>query len=189
MVRTVFVEVRGSLPDSAIEDVTRVLNERLAGHTLRELRASVGERLRDSSIQPEAGDLLNIFVQEGEQLLDAALPMGGGSVIVGQASVLAEQPEFSGAESLRRLLTLTEEPARLADTLRRKHQGDERPGVCITIGGEHGDPRMDQFTVVTAEYHAGTLAGVIGVIGPTRMPYDKVISLVQHTSRLLSDLL
>jgi heat-inducible transcriptional repressor len=149
----------------------------------------VAERLRDSSTKPEAEELLNIFVQEGEQLFDAALPMSEGSVIVGQASRLAEQPEFSGAESLRRLLTLTEEPARLADALRRKHQGDARPGVCITIGGEHGDPRLDQFTVVTAEYHVGPLAGVIGVIGPTRMPYDKVISLVQHTSRLLSDLL
>jgi heat-inducible transcriptional repressor len=189
VVRTVFVEVRGTLADSAVMEVTRVLNERLAGLTLRELRASVGERLRDSATNPDAEELLNIFVQEGEQLLDAALPMSEGSVIVGQASVLAAQPEFDGAENLRRLLTLTEEPARLADALRRTHAGDERPGVCITIGGEHGDPRLDTFTVVTAEYHAGSLAGVIGVIGPTRMPYEKVISLVQHTSRLLSELL
>ncbi len=189
VVRTVFVEVRGTLADSAVIEVTRVLNERLAGHTLRELRASVAERLRDSSTHAESEELLNIFVQEGEQMLDTALPMGEGSVIVGQASVLAAQPEFGGAENLRRLLTLTEEPARLADALRRKHSGDVRPGVNITIGGEHGDPRFDQFTVVTAEYHAGALTGVIGVIGPTRMSYDKVISLVQHTSRLLSDLL
>jgi heat-inducible transcriptional repressor len=189
LVRTVFVEVAGSLADVALFEVTRVLNERLAGHTLRDLRTSVAERLRDTQTKPEAEELLNIFVQEGEQLLDAALPIGEGSVIVGQASVLAEQPEFSGAENLRRLLSLTEEPARLADALRRKHSGDIRPEVSITIGGEHGDPRLDRFTVVTAEYHAGTLAGVIGVIGPTRMPYEKVIALVQHTSRLLSDLL
>jgi heat-inducible transcriptional repressor len=189
VVRTVFVEVRGTLADAAVAEVTRVLNERLAGHTLRDLRTSVAERLRDSSTKPEALELLNIFVQEGEHLLDAALPMIEGSVIVGQASVLAAQPEFGGAESLRRLLTLTEEPARLADALRRKHEGDLKPGVSITIGAEHGDPQFDLFTVVTAEYHVGALAGVIGVIGPTRMPYDKVISLVQHTSRLLSDLL
>jgi heat-inducible transcriptional repressor len=189
VVRTVFVEVTGTLADAAVAEVTRVLNERLAGHTLRELRASVAERLRDTQTNPEAEELLNIFVQEGEQLFDAALPIGEGSVIVGQASVLAEQPEFSGTDNLRRLLSLTEEPARLADALRRKHSADARPGVSITIGGEHGDPRLDQFTVVTAEYHAGTLAGVIGVIGPTRMPYEKVIALVQHTSRLLSDLL
>jgi heat-inducible transcriptional repressor len=189
VVRTVFVEVRGSLADSAVMEVSRVLNDRLAGHTLRDLRTSVADRLRDSATLPDAAELLNIFVQEGDHLLDAALPMSEGSVIVGQASVLASQPEFGGAESLRRLLTLTEQPARLADALRRKHQGDEKPGVCITIGSEHGDPQFDQFTVVTAEYHVGALNGVIGVIGPTRMPYDKVISLVQHTSRLLSDLL
>jgi heat-inducible transcriptional repressor len=189
VVRTVFVEVRGRLAETAVSEVTRVLNERLAGHTLRELRMSVADRLRDSSAKPEAAELLNIFVQEGDSLFDAALPMAEGSVIVGQASVLASQPEFGGAESLRRLLTLTEEPARLADALRRKHRGDEKPGVSITIGAEHGDPQFEQFTVVTAEYHVGALNGVIGVIGPTRMPYDKVISLVQHTSRLLSDLL
>ncbi len=189
VVRTVFVEVRGILADTAVAEVTRVLNERLGGHTLRDLRTSVAERLRDSGTNPEASELLNIFVQEGEHLLDTALPMSEGSVIVGQASVLAAQPEFGGAASLRRLLTLTEEPARLADALRRKHRGDEKPGVSITIGEEHGDPQFDQFTVVTAEYHVGALTGVIGVIGPTRMPYDKVISLVQHTSRLLSDLL
>ncbi len=138
VVRTVFVEVRGRLADSAVVEVTRVLNERLAGHTLRELRMSVAERLRDSSTNADAAELLNIFVQEGDSLLDAALPLSEGSVIVGQASVLASQPEFGGAESLRRLLTLTEEPARLADTLRRKHRNDQRPGVSITIGAEHG---------------------------------------------------
>jgi heat-inducible transcriptional repressor len=166
-----------------------VLNDRLEGHTLRELRTSVADRLRDTQTHPEAEELLNIFVQEGEHLIDAALPVAESSVIVGQASVLAEQPEFREANNLRRHLSLTEEPARLADALRRKHSGDARPGLSITIGGEHGDPRLDQFTVVTAEYHAGALAGVIGVIGPTRLPHVKVIALVHHTARLLSDLL
>src|SRR6476661_3556147 len=75
VVRTVFVEVRGILADSALVEVTRVLNERLAGHSLRELRASVAERLRASSTNFEAAELLNIFVQEGDSLFDAALPM------------------------------------------------------------------------------------------------------------------
>ena len=105
VVRTVFVEVHGTVADNAVSEVTRVLNERLSGHTLRELRASVGERLRDSATIPDAEELLNIFVQEGEQLLDAALPLSEGSVIVGQASVLASQPEFDGAANLRKLLT------------------------------------------------------------------------------------
>ena len=124
-------------------------------------------------------------LQEGEQLFDAATG-SEGNVVLGAASVLAEQPEFSGADRLRRLLALTERPQALGDAIRRRGQV---PGISITIGAEHDDPRLEEFTVVTAEYHVGSLAGVIGVIGPTRMSYEKVISLVSHTSRLLSDLL
>ena len=187
VVRTVFVEVSGEMPDSAVGAVTAVLNDRLAGLTLGEIRNSLSARLRDTGADPSAAELLNIFVQEGEQLFDAALPIADGHhVVLGAASVLAEQPEFSAADRMRRLLTLTETPQAVGDAIRKRVHP---PGISITIGAEHEDPRFEDFTVVTAEYRVGSLAGVIGVIGPTRMPYDKVISLVSHTSRLLSDLL
>lgn len=187
VVRTVFVEVPGEIADTAMAAVTAVLNERLAGLTLGEIRNSVPARLRDAGTDPTCAELMNIFVQEGGQLFDAALPISEGHhVVLGAASVLAEQPEFSGADRMRRLLALTETPQALGDAIRKRVHA---PGISITIGAEHDDPRLEDFTVVTAEYHVGSLAGVIGVIGPTRMPYDKVISLVSHTSRILSDLL
>jgi heat-inducible transcriptional repressor len=185
VVRTVFVEVDGEIADSAVTQVTAVLNERLAGLNLDQIRSSLGVRLRDTAAGPGASELLNIFLQEGEQLFDAVLPLGEENMVLGRASLLAEQPEFSEADRMRRLLALTERPEALADAIRRR----TAPGVTITIGTEHNDPRLEEFTVVTAEYHVGTLNGVIGVIGPTRMPYERVISLVSHTSRLLNDLL
>ena len=186
VMRTVFVEVPGDIADIALTEVTTVLNERLAGLTLEQIRTSLAERLRDSSANLASAELLNIFVQEAEALFDGGLVVGDSAVVLGQPSLLAEQPEFSGAERMRRLIELTERPQALAEALRKR--GDA-PGVSITIGAEHSDPRLDEFTVVTSEYKAGSLTGVIGVIGPTRMPYDKVISLVTHTSRLLTDLL
>ena len=183
-VRTVFVEISGSIAESALAEVTKVLNERLAGLTLEDIRSSLGVRLRDSVSVPDAQELLNIFVQEADALFDAQL--GEDRVVLGQASVLADQPEFAEADRMRRLLELTERPDALADALRKR---GETSGISITIGGEHEDERLRDFTVVTAEYHTGSLSGVIGVIGPTRMPYEKVISLVNHTSQLLSDLL
>ena len=187
VVRTVFVEVPGEIADSALGSVTAVLNERLAGLTIGQIRTSLSARLRDAGADASASGLLNIFVQEGDQLFDAALPASDGQqVVLGTTSVLAEQPEFSAADRLRRLLALTETPEALGAAIRRRVQA---PGISITIGAEHDDPRLEEFTLVTAEYQVGALAGVIGVIGPTRMPYDKVISLVGHTSRLLSDLL
>ena len=186
VVRTVFVEVPGEIADAALAHVSLVLNERLGGLSLEEIRASLGSRLRDASGANGARELLNIFVQEGEQLFDTPVPARDPAVVLGQASVLAEQPEFANAPEMRRLIELTETPERLGEVLRRRH-GTQ--GISVTIGDEHADPRLARFTVVTAEYRAGSLAGVIGVIGPTRMPYDKVVSLVRHTSQLLTDLL
>jgi heat-inducible transcriptional repressor len=185
-VSTIFVEVPGQIAESALAEVTMVLNERLRGLTLREIRASLTERLRDSSRSSEARELLNIFVQQGETLFDLPLAAPRDGVVLGQASVLAEQPEFASGESMRRLLALTDTREDLAEFLRRRSAA---PGISITIGSENADPRLDQLTVVTAEYRTGALSGVIGVIGPTRMPYDKVIALVRHTSLLVSDLL
>ena len=187
LVRTVFVEVPVEIADSALGAVMAVLNERLTGLTLGEIRGSLPGRLRDTVSDASAAELLNIFVQEGEQLFETALPMSDPQpVLFGSTSMLAEQPEFSAAERLRRLLARTEAPHALGETMRKRVNA---PGISITIGAEHDDPRLEDFTVVTSEYHIGPLAGVIGVIGPTRMPYDKVIALVSHTSRLLSDLL
>ncbi len=184
-VRTIFVEVPGIIAEEALVEVTIVLNERLAGLTLDQVRNSLASRLRDVQAGPSSAELLNIFVQEGEQVFGrAAEPID--TVVIGQPSLLADQPEFASGEQLRRLIELTETRQQLATLL------EVRPGangMSITIGNEHGDPRLEPFTVVTAEYSAGSLSGVIGVIGPTRMPYEKVIALVGHTSQLVSDLL
>ncbi len=184
-VRTIFVEARGDIADSAIVEVTRLLNQRIAGLTLREIRLSVGDRLRDTGPTRGAAELLNVFIEEGEQLFETAI-QGDETVLLGQPSLLAEQPEFSTVDNMRKLVALTETHEHLADLL-RKRSGS--PGITISIGNEHLDPKLETFTIVTAQYRSGGVTGVIGVIGPTRMPYDKVISLVTHTSRLITDLL
>lgn len=185
-VRTIFVEAKGEVADSAIAEVTRLLNERIGGLTLRQIRTSVGERLRDSDTTPHAAELLNVFIEEGDHLFDSAMQGSDDTVLLGKPSLLADQPEFASADNMRKLVALTETNEHLADLLRSR---SDTPGITITIGNEHEDPKLENFTIVTAQYRSGAVTGVIGVIGPTRMPYDKVISLVTHTSRLLTDLL
>jgi heat-inducible transcriptional repressor len=158
----------------------------LGGLTLRQIRQTIPDRLRDAPTPTEARELLNIFVQEGDHLFDVAGTSGQESVLLSGTSKLVEQPEFASGENMRRLLQLTDMPGELAMLLRGR---GETPGLTITIGNEHNDPALASFTVVTSEYHAGALSGVIGVIGPTRMPYDKIVSLVNHTSRMLTELL
>ncbi len=186
VVRTIFIEIAGEIADEAIVEVQQVLNDRLGGLSLAEIRQTLGERLRDAGSHAGSTELLNIFVQEGEQFFDVARPADEDQIVLGQASVLAEKPEFASGERMKQLLTLTETRTQLASLLRAR---SESPGVSITIGNEHGSELLGGLTVVTSEYRAGGLTGVIGVIGPTRMPYEKVISLVTHTSSLVTDLL
>jgi heat-inducible transcriptional repressor len=182
VVRTIFVEVPSHMAHEAVAHVTVVLNERLAGLTLKEIRATLADRLRDAASDPGSNDLLNIFVQEAEELFDVPAPLG---VVLGSTQPLAVQPEFATKERLQGLIEVTERRDLLREALAAR--GGE--GVTITIGQEHVDPRLAPFTLVTSSYHFGPLSGVIGVMGPTRMPYDKIAALVEHTSRLVGELL
>jgi heat-inducible transcriptional repressor len=180
-VRTIFVQIPASVAPQTVEQVARVLNERLAGLTLREIRASLGERLRDANVGL-GNELLNIFVAERDEIFD--LSVQSEDVVLGSAELLAGQPEFSSNERMRELLSLTSRRDLLREALETRGQN----GLSITIGSEHVDARLAGFTLVTSSYRIGDLTGVIGVIGPTRMPYEKIIGLVQHTSRLVEGL-
>ncbi|HYH82179.1 MAG TPA: heat-inducible transcriptional repressor HrcA [Longimicrobium sp.] len=185
-VRTVYVDVPAAIPPSTLASVARILNDRLGGLKLKDIRATLPERLRDTAPpeDPGAGELLNVFVQGADELF-----VGPGApeadLHLGRASVLAEQPEFSSGERLRGLIELTERRDLLTQMLGRR-PGE---GLHVTIGVEHGDPALSEFTVVTSEYRSAGLKGVIGVIGPTRMPYERVIALVESTSNLISEFL
>ncbi len=185
VVRTIFVEVPAELAPDAVAQVAEVLNARLAGLTLRDIRATLPERLRDAA-PAGASELLNIFIEEADDLFD--VPTAGnapGGVVLGSAQLLAGQPEFATKERLQGLMEVTERRDRLREALTTRLG----QGLTITIGSEHQDPTLAPFTLVTASYRLGGLAGVIGVMGPTRMPYDKIVALVDHTSRLVGELL
>ena len=187
LARTVYVDLPGDVPADTMATVALVLNERLAGLSLEEIWGSLPDRLRDARADdaPGSDELLNIFMQAGAELLDSSVT-DGPDVHLGQASVLAAQPEFQAGERLKHLIELTERRELFASVLEtRDHPG----GLHITIGGEHGFAVLNDFTLVTAEYRVGSLKGVIGVIGPTRMPYEKVIAIVDYTSSLVNRIL
>lgn len=182
VVRTIFVRVPGQMAPESVAQMTGLLNERLAGHPLHEIRTTLGDRLRDVHAGGEGRELLDIFIAEGEEIFTLTDPSG---VMLGSAQMLAEQPEFASNARMRELLELTER----RDLLREALQARRGAGLSITIGGENDDARFSDLTLVTSSYSKGDLRGVIGVIGPTRMPYDKIIGLVEHTSRLVEGLL
>jgi heat-inducible transcriptional repressor len=187
LVRTLYVDFEGEIPEDTLGALTLLLNERLEGLTLREIRQTLPDRLRDSRPDDSAAgeELLNIFLESGAELFNWP-DLEQGEVLLGQTSLLAAQPEFTSGERLKGLIELTERRDVLGDALsNRNHQ----TGLQITIGTENDREELSDFTLVTAEYHLGGLKGVIGIIGPTRMPYEKVIAIVDSTSSLVNRIL
>lgn len=186
VVRTVYVDLPIEVPQDTLVTLTLVLNERLAGQSLAEIRRTLPDRLRDvRADEAGADELMNIFVQSGAELFDLRR-LDDTRIHLGNASVLATQPEFESGERLKSLIELTERRDVLAEALgSREHSGQ----LQITIGAENQSEALTGFTLVTAEYSVGGLQGVIGVIGPTRMPYEKVVAIVDYTSTLVTRIL
>jgi heat-inducible transcriptional repressor len=187
LVRTVYVDLACEVPDDNLVTLALLLNERLIGLTLKEIRETVALRMRDTvpGDDPATDEVLNIFMQSGSELFDWG-EMDGSEIHIGQTSVLAAQPEFTSGERLKGLLELTEQRDVIAGALSAR---SHHRGIQITIGGENETEALAGFTLVTAEYRVGGLKGVIGVIGPTRMPYEKVCAIVDHTSSLINRIL
>ena len=185
VVRTVYVDLPIDVPQEVLVTVTLALNERLAGQSLQEIRRTLPERLRDSASDDAGAELINIFIQSGAELFDLH-DLDSSRLHLGKASVLAAQPEFVTGERMKRLIDLTERRDLLARAVGTREHGGQ---LMITIGGENDVSALSDFTLVTAEYSVGGLKGVIGVIGPTRMPYEKVVAIVDYTSSVVTRVL
>ena len=185
VVRTVYVDLPIEVPADTLVTVTLLLNERLAGLSLQEIRRTLTDRLRDGVTDETGKELVNIFMQSGAELFDLQ-SLDASTLHLGPASVLASQPEFESGARLKGLIDLTEQRDLLAAAVgNRQHRG----ALKITIGSENDASALSDFTLVTAEYSVGGLKGVIGVIGPTRMPYEKVVTIVDYTSSLVTRVL
>lgn len=182
LVKTIFVEIDSRVSDQKLAGLSSRLRERLAGLTLGEIRRTARERLKE--VVEDTGDPLNVFVQSADTIFDLA--EGDSELVLGGAANLACQPEFSDEDNLRSLIHLTEKRDRLLDLMKKRASGE---GLRITIGSENEMSELSNFTLITDTYRIGKMRGIIGVIGPTRMSYNRVISVVEYTSRMLSQVL
>ena len=122
------------------------------------------------------------------QLLNAAEKKPMSHVAVGGSSNMLSYPEYSDVEKARNFLTLMETRDKLAQII--ANQGEM--AFTVRIGPETGVPEMVDCSIVTATYQSGGgQKGTIGIIGPTRMQYSKVLSILgtmgQQLSRMLQD--
>jgi heat-inducible transcriptional repressor len=168
-------------PTTDLAETVSILNEKLCGLTLAEIRMTIRERLGDVSI----GDsqIIKLFMENQESVLDdvddASLHTDGTINIV-------SQKEFQDPRKLREFITLLEERRRLINLLNREPESD---GIQVVIGNEANLEGIDGCAVVTRTYSAGNVKGKVGIIGPTRMKYSKLLPVVEYTASILTEIL
>jgi len=175
------IEPRRAYEPSELERVANYLNSNFAGRPLSEIRATLLRDLR--STRSEMEGLLAHTVELAEHAL---MPADEDMVLAGQTRLMGVQ-DLSDLDRLRELF---EAFARKREILQLLERTLQAPGVRIFIGEETGLAPADGVSVVTAPYMAGgQVLGVLGVIGPTRMAYERVIPVVQAAADALGSAL
>jgi len=182
LVKTMVMEIDSAIRAKDLDDTRRVVNERLSGLTIREIRDSVEDRLRSlSQVSPK---LLRLICHSADSLFQFN---DGGDLHFGVARNFFLQPEFSSdQEMLASLFDLLEERESIVTMLNDRADNE---GITITIGNEHTSPELQHCSLLTSRYRVGNTSGVIGVIGPKRMPYARVVPLVQYVAGLTEAIL
>ena len=170
-----------SYTQSQLIEATNFFNQNFAGQSFPAIRGRLAEELR--ALREDIAALMKAAVDAGE----GALAEGEALVVTGEKNLLHAEDLSSNMERLRRLFDLFEQKTSLLHLLDLSQRAD---GVQIYIGGESGLVPLDECSVVTARYEiAGQVIGTLGVIGPTRMAYERVIPIVDVTAKLLSNAL
>lgn len=171
------IEPRRAYDPAELERVSNYLNSHFAGRPLADIRATLLRDLRNA--QTEMEGLLAHTVELAEH---AFVPVDDDMVLSGQTRLIGVQ-DLSDLDRLRELF---ETFARKREILQLLERTLQAPGVRIFIGEETGLAPLDGVSVVTAPYMAGgQVLGVLGVIGPTRMAYQRVIPVVQAAADAL----
>ena len=158
------------------------LNQYFAGQDFEQIRARVQEELL--KLRGDLQGLMAAALAAGDEALNKP---GDQYVISGERNLLEVEEFSSNMKRLRELFDLFEQRTALMQLLDVSNRAD---GVQIFIGGESGLAPLDECSVVTAPYEVnGRIVGSVGVIGPTRMAYERVIPIVDITAKLLSSAL
>ena len=177
----VIITARDHNPSELLE-ATNYLNAHYAGLTIEEVRERLQHEIE--ALRGEIAGLMKAAVQVGTQ----AMEENTDNVIVsGERNLLGVQDFGNDLRSLRRLFDVFEQKTEL---MRLLDVSSRAEGVRIYIGGESQVVPFEELSVVTAPYEVdGRIVGTLGVIGPTRMAYDRMIQIVDITSRLVGNAL
>ncbi len=176
--KTITIEVDSNLEKYELEDTARIINERLHGLTIGEIEDTIDKRL---SYMPEAKEgILRYFIEYSDKIFEIEW---GENIHLGNTKRIVERPEFTSAEDLKKIFNLVEDKKTIINIF-KKRRGEGN--IKVTIGKENLDSNVEIFSIITADYNIGNDKGTLGIIGPKRMRYSKIIPIVKYIAETIN---
>lgn len=181
LLRTINIEVETELSRNELDRVSSILNERFSGRVLHEIKTHIREMLADFAGDDETG-LIRIFIDRADTIFEEhqlrRFHFGG-------VEYMALQPEFSDLKSYKSIIEVVEQEDLIVHLFEAGNKLSENAAgnVQIRIGSENKLEQMEQCSIVSANYRIGNVMGTIGLVGPTRMDYARMVSLVEQLAR------
>lgn len=171
----------GAQPE--LERIAAALNERLAGRTLASVRDALAGEV--AALRRHAHGLVARAVRLGLRALEAQGEREPGDLVIATRLALLDQPEFRDPGRVKQVFAALEDRQALLRVLERMLEDGE---LVVALGEELGEPALRPLALVAAPYGGGRVPrGALGVIGPWRMDYPRVVALVDCLSRLVSE--
>jgi len=180
IMRDAVIRVGRDMDGDALYAISRVLTQELSGHTLSEARSILAVGREDASHRQR------MHTGIAELIGDVEKQHAHGRLAVGGSSNILNFPEYSDVEKAKTFLSILEGKEKLLELLQKNGE----MAFMVRIGSETGIPELEDCSLVTASYRLGDQThGTIGVIGPTRMHYSNVLSILRAMGEQLSRLL
>lgn len=180
IVKTITFEVDTEISRQTLDRLARLLNERLSGLTLRQIRESFSERVKDAAAEG-TDRLIELFIQSSDRLFSERLEES--RIYIDGMRGMMRQPEFGQPERLRDVIELVENHNVIIHVLEAI---DEDASIAIRIGSETGEERMKEYSLIASPYRIGTMTGMLSVLGPRRMNYARMIAILETLSSLIT---
>ncbi len=190
LVKTITMELDREISRETLNETARIINERLCGLTLKQIKNTIDKRLRDINIKDSR--FIDLVVKSSQNLFTFSTH---SDVHIGGTGNIMSQPEFADQTMLKNIMELLDDKQMLIQVFNQDPQSpvesDDRVlphRIKITIGKENKEELVRYCSLITATYHLGNVSGTIGLLGPTRMAYSKLVAIVDYMAEVLSSL-
>jgi heat-inducible transcriptional repressor len=178
LIKTIVLEVESEVGVQRLKRINTLLNERLSGLKLPEIRETISERVGDHTNE----DVINRFAMMSDKIF-APLPETD-KFHIGMPQGILSHPEFELPGNFRGILEILGDENVILHIL-EKVERDEP--VIVKVGSENNDEKLKDYSLITARYEVGGVSGTVGIVGPRRMQYSRLIPLVDFVAKVISN--